>query len=215
MTKYLVGVSAGKYLLDLPLDAKDLDEGIRQQVFPTGKPQQCAMAHEIREYVRHMPLRKDNRLLQSGTQVVSSAASSAGGGLAIEDVCKVVEACGRTFQPQIERMQSGQSSTASERGEVKRPVLAICDRSEVDQSVVLPKEEVKQEPEPVSMSVEEQLASFRDDLPAAAGMKRPAASVPTVRVPKAKGRPRAQPDAASMQTTAVPKAKGRPRSHAT
>ena len=83
VTKYLVGVSAGKYLLDLPLDAKDLDEGIRQQVFPTGKPQQCAMAHEIREYVRHMPLRKDNRLLQSGTQVVSSAASSAGGGLAI------------------------------------------------------------------------------------------------------------------------------------
>ena len=194
VTKYLVGVASGKYLLDLPLDSQDLDEGIRTRVFPTGKPQQCAMAQDIRDYVCHMPLRKDNRLLVGDTQVVSASRVSGGGGMAVEDFCKVLEACSKTLQPHHERMQScplNSSNANGTSGESQASLLAICDRPRAEEEVVtLPKEEEQSQPKPLTMTVEDQLAALRQDLPPSAGLKRPAASLPSAKVPKAKGRPR-------------------------
>ena len=169
VTKYLVGVSCGKYLVDLPLDSQDLDEGIRTRVFPTGKPQQCAMAQDIRDYVCHMPLRKDNRLLVADTQAVSASRVSGGGGMAVEDVCKVLEACSKTLQPHHQTMQSYQANSSNANatsGESQTSLLAICDRPRAEEeAVTLPKQEDHSQPKPLTMTVEDQLAAVRQDLP--------------------------------------------------
>eukprot|EP00435_Cladocopium_sp_Y103_P008916 s5818_g2.t1 len=208
VTKYLTGMPDSKCLLDLPLSWQELDQELRNRAFPTGKPaDSLPVFREICEYVRHMPLRKDNRLLQNDTQAVpSSSAGSTGGGLAVDDICKVLEAASKLQQPHVDRALSSQSmaSKASEEGKML-PMLAICDRPRVEPEAVLPKSEESRPAEVATLSVEEQIEALRGEMAASSedfprGMKRPAAAGACGKDPKPKGRPRANP-----------KPKGRPR----
>jgi len=172
------------------------------------------MAQEIRDYVCHMPLRKDNRLLVGDTQAVSATRVSGGGGMAVEDFCKALEACSKTLQPHHQTMQSchvnSSNANGTTSGQGQASLLAICDLPRAEEAVTLPKHEEPSQSQPLTMTVEDQLAALRQELPPSAGLKRPAASLPSARVPKAKGRPRAQPGHAPSKERAVKKVLKRP-----
>ena len=180
VTRYLIAAPENvKPLLALPLAFEELDPELVSRAFPTGKPTQIPdLAQEICNYVRRIPLRKDNRLLQGSTHVVPMNGPVPGGYVAVEDICKVVEACNKSQPSALERAHSGQASNLPA-GTSTQPLLAICDVSAADSVSPLPTGE---EPKTgaKSMSVDEQLAALKGDIdavtePRATGcMKRPA-----------------------------------------
>lgn len=190
VTKYLTAAEDSKYLLDLPVAWEELDQDIVTRVFPTGKPTQITdLAAEICNYVRHMPLRKDNRLLQSSSHALPSSGQVPPGFLAVEDICKVVEAC-KSAQPSVATMQSSQSALSGSCAQIRPPQLAICDRPPVETA-----ESVELKPA-ATLSVAEQLAALRADMDppmeaAARGgtMKKPAASQKGPGTLRPRGRP--------------------------
>lgn len=191
VTKYLTAAEDSKYLLDLPVVWEELDQDIMTRVFPTGKPTQITnLAEEICNYVRRMPLRKDNRLLQSSSHALPSSGHVPPGFLAVEDICKVVEAC-KSAQPSVATMQSSQAAPSGSCAQIRPPQLAICDRPPAETEVV--------ESKPVAttgMSVAEQLAALRADMDPpvdaaapAMKMKKPSASQTKPGSLRPRGRP--------------------------
>eukprot|EP00435_Cladocopium_sp_Y103_P061924 s1727_g23.t1 len=201
VTKYLTAAPESKYLLDLPVAWQDLDPETVRRVFPTGKPAQINnLAEDVCNYVKHMPLRKDNRLLASSTQAVPATGSVPGGFLAVEDVCKVVQACSQAIQPSVDRGHSSQSLGSRQSTETlqptRQPVLAICD---IERQDVAKGGEKLDKQEPASgepMSVEEQLWALKADMgvlpnggDTCGAMKKPAASEAAQAAAKKRGRP--------------------------
>ena len=190
VTKYLTATEESKYLLELPVAWEDLGQEMAERVFPTGKPAQVAdLADEICKYVRRMPLRKDNRLLQSSSHVLSSNGQVPAGYLAVEDICKVVDAF-KSIQPKVEPTTAGQALDSAASTIPRTGQLAICDRPRVDIS------EPQEANASTTMSVEEQLALLRMDMepdikPGASGgpMKKPSASSITSVTRRPRGRP--------------------------
>ena len=187
VTRYLIAAPENvKPLLALPLAFEELDPELVSRAFPTGKPTQIPdLAQEICNYVRRIPLRKDNRLLQGSAHVVPMNGPVPGGYVAVEDICKVVEACNKSQPSAMDRPPSSQASNLPA-GTSTQPLLAICDAVAADSALPTeeePKTDVK------TMSVDEQLAALQGDIdavkePRASGcMKRPAA--------RPRGRPRA------------------------
>jgi hypothetical protein len=186
VTKYLTAAEDSKYLLDLPVAWEELDQDIVTRVFPTGKPTQITdLAAEICNYVRHMPLRKDNRLLQSSSHALPSSGQVPPGFLAVEDICGSMQiSATKCCDDAVEPSRSFRIMRADP------PQLAICDRPPVEAAESV-------EPKPAAtMSVAEQLAALRADMDppmeaAARGgkMKKPAASQKRPGTLRPRGRP--------------------------
>lgn len=210
VTKYLIAQADGKCLVELPPSWKDMEAEMLKRVFPTGRPADMGeVAKEICDFVRRMPLRKDNRLLQEagvGTTVMP-AAGFPSGTLAVDDVCKVVAACSQSLQVQLSRGQSNQSSGSGDRVAASSSLLAICDgAAEEPSKAVAPEPDLRG---PETMSIAEQLAALRGDMERKDGkdlerdvekqkhLKRPASAKKLAAAPKPKGRPRAKPKAKS------------------
>eukprot|EP00435_Cladocopium_sp_Y103_P055052 s612_g18.t1 len=209
VTRILSSQLETKLLSELPLRWEDLDPIVKQRVFPTGKPsERSAMANEICEYVRKMPLRKDNRLLQAGVSApAASSTSFPSGGFGVDDICKVVEACHKSMHAPLERAASTQSNLSVPSTQGCPQILAICDALPAPEKSETPVEDTRG---PGTMSVEEQLAALQDEMKGedlredreqrGGNMKKPAAAPKSVSAPKAKGRPRAKPKAKSAST---------------
>eukprot|EP00435_Cladocopium_sp_Y103_P029288 s1740_g7.t1 len=225
VTKYLIAPPDCQLLMELPLQWQDLDQQMIKRAFPTGKPADIGeTAKDICDYVRRLPLRKDNRLLQgTGGTPTSVPVGLPSGVLPVDDICKVVAACSQSLQVQLDRGQSSQSVSSR-----SSQVLALCDASPEEKAAMLggPQGDLRRDEQatghmpsavepvdprgPDTMSVEDQLAALRADMgqgkteamsvePEPVGaMKRPAASKSFVAAPKPKGRPRAKPKAASV-----------------
>ena len=229
ITKYLIAPADVPLLSELPVAWQDLDGQLLRKVFPTGKPADMGeVSKEICEFVRRMPLRKDNRLLQDGaSKSVLASAGFSSGTLAVDDVCKVVAACSQSFQAQAERLQFSHAAASVERG--SQSLLAICDAP-------APEAATKAVPEqdlggPKTMTVEEQLSLLRGEMDKNQGkeseqegethlrMRKPAAAkaAPKPRgrpraAPKPKGRPRAKPKADSSARKPLKPSRKRPAS---
>ena len=186
-------------------------------VFPAGKPAEMGeLAREICEFVRRMRLRKDNRWLQEGVGGTTSmrVAGLPSGTVAVEDVCKIVAACGQSFQAQLERDHSSQAcGSAGATASVSPALLAIYDGLKPE-SVMRPAPEMDPRG-PDTMSVEDQLSLLRGDMERQkkkdiwmrkkkdmdaeeeplGQVKKPAAFKKPAAAPKAQGRPRAKPKA--------------------
>ena len=210
VTKYLIAQADGKFLLELPPAWQDMESEMLTRVFPTGKPADLGdLAREICNFVRRMPLRKDNRLLQDGLggTTVMPAAGLPSGTLAVDDVCKVVAACSQSLQVQLARTQSSQSSGSGDGVTASSRLLAICDApGQEPAKVAAPHQDP---PGQETMSVEEQLALLRCDMKQGqttdeadgsepqSHLKKPAAAKKAAAAPKPKGRPRGRPKAES------------------
>ena len=191
------------YLLELPMHASGVPVELRVFGGETARP---ALAHEVTQFVRQMPLRKDHRSLQEqGPRGVAHAASPTQGGkyVPVAAVCQVVEACARTLCTDAQLPA--------------RAPLALCDGRVEDASQEraaaetpgsrerTPRgEDTTLEP-PARACVEEDLAALRGDLP---GEEPEAEERNLVAEAKAKAKGRA---AAKAKGKAKSKAKAAPK----
>eukprot|EP00435_Cladocopium_sp_Y103_P038537 s3768_g10.t1 len=169
VTKFLATVEVGSQALpDLPMSWTELPKDLLKKMFPNGKPAEltASTAAEMVQLVRHYPLRKDNKLLQTsaaakGTQAVSSAEV-----VSVEAVCKVVEACSRI---RVEAPRETLSSASGSKGSEfikQKPLLAIED-VKVDASGDPSGHSASQAEakESETLTVAQQLAALKKDLP--------------------------------------------------
>ena len=91
VTKYLSFSPAEPHLLELPLRGVDLPVELRPAEPGQLSDARKALAFEVGQFVRQMPLRKDHRSLQGDGE--ASARGTADGMLPLAAVCQVVRAC--------------------------------------------------------------------------------------------------------------------------